>query len=47
MLHCLGFVIYKKTKYEVYTKKSGDKKIIFVYEPFDKIIFVISGAERK
>ena len=36
-----------KTKYEVYTKKGGSKKIIFVYDNLDKTIFVISGAERK
>ncbi len=37
----------EKTKYEVYTKRSGDKKIIFVYDSFDKSILIISGAERK
>ena len=34
-----------KTKYEAYTRKSGSKKIIFVYE--SETIFVISGSEGK
>lgn len=33
---------FGKSKYEIYTKKSGNKKIIFVYDDFDKTILVIS-----
>ncbi len=36
-----------KTKYEVYTKGGGQRKIIFVYDKFDDTIFIISGAEKK
>lgn len=35
-----------KIKYEIYTKKHGSKKIIFVYDKEDNSIFVISGAEK-
>ena len=36
-----------KTKYEVYTKNRGSKKIIFVYYKEYDSIFIISGAEIK
>lgn len=36
-----------KIKYEVFTKKSGSKKIISVYYKEYDSIFVISGAEVK
>lgn len=37
----------RKKKYEIYTKKQGSKKVIFVYEQADKTMFIISGAEGK
>ena len=34
-----------KHKYEAYTRKCGAKKVIFVYDDEEKVIFIISGAE--
>lgn len=35
-----------KRKYEAYIRKGGEKKIIFVYDNDDDLIFVISGAHK-
>ncbi len=36
-----------KEKYEIYTRKSGSKKIICAYDKEEKTLFIISGSIGK
>lgn len=36
-----------KSKYEVYVRKKGGKKLILTYDETQETIFVITGAEGK